>query len=103
MREFFHPSLNDIKIEQVLFALSDPIRLQITQRLYKYGEQSCTTFEDLGLKSNLSHHYRTLREYGIVFVRPDGRHSYMSLRKKELDSRFPGLLDSIVKATRQPQ
>lgn len=98
MREFFHPDINELKIEQVLYALSDPIRLTIVNRLYEYGEQSCAVFEDLGLKSNLSHHYRTLREYGIIFVRRDGRHSYMTLRKEELDSRFPGLLDSILKA-----
>lgn len=98
MREFFHPDINELKIEQVLYALSDPIRLTIVKRLYECGEQSCAVFEDLGLKSNLSHHYRTLREYGIIFVRRDGRHSYMTLRKEELDSRFPGLLDSILKA-----
>ena len=98
MREFFHPNLKDIKIEQVLYALSDPIRLEIARRLHAGGEQSCAVFEDLGQKSNLSHHYRTLREYGIVFVRRDGRHSYMSLRQEDLNARFPGLIDSILRA-----
>ncbi|GGL61911.1 ArsR/SmtB family transcription factor [Sporolactobacillus putidus] len=98
MREFFHPDLNDIKVEQVLYALSDPTRLAIVKRLYESGEQSCARFEDLGKKSNLSHHYRTLRECGLIYIRRDGRHSYMTLRQEEMNQRFPGFLESVVKA-----
>ncbi|MFB6467413.1 ArsR/SmtB family transcription factor [Cytobacillus sp. Hz8] len=98
MREFFHPDLDGIKVEQVLYALSDPIRLTVVKRLYKSGEQSCAVFEDLGKKSNLSHHYRTLRECGLIHIKRDGRHSYMTLRQKEMNQRFPGLLESVVKA-----
>ncbi|MFX3617060.1 MAG: ArsR/SmtB family transcription factor [Sporolactobacillus sp.] len=98
MREFLHPDLNTIKVEQVLYALSDPTRLTIVKRLYESEEQSCAIFEDLGKKSNLSHHYRTLRECGLIHIRRDGRHSYMKLRHEELNQRFPGLLKSVVEA-----
>ena len=58
-------------------------------------ECSCGTFE-LGLsKATLSHHFRVLREAGVVRTRPDGRKRLLSLRADDLDQRFPGLLDAV--------
>ena len=84
----------------MLHALSDPARLEIVRRLADGDEWSCGIF-DLGLsKATLSHHFRVLREAGIVAVRPEGRKRLLSLREDDLNARFPGLLDAIMSAKR---
>ncbi len=60
------------------------------------SEWSCGTFE-LGLsKATLSHHFRVLREAGILRTRPDGRKRLLSLRESDLNARFPGLLQAVL-------
>ncbi|TMR93117.1 ArsR/SmtB family transcription factor [Nonomuraea basaltis] len=104
MRLLPHPATEDIEITEVLRALADPVRLEIVERLAAAGEMTCTVAGDhLGVhKSTASHHYRTLREAGVVMTKQVGRLKYMSLRRADLDARFPGLLDSILSATRHP-
>ena len=99
MREPHHPSSEEIELAGVLHALSDPARLEIVRRLAIGDECTCGTFE-LGLsKATLSHHFRVLREAGVVRTRPEGRKRMLSLRDEELDKRFPGVLDAIVSAS----
>ncbi|EHI74146.1 ArsR/SmtB family transcription factor [Streptococcus tangpeifui] len=96
MKNLSHPATADIKLEQILYALSEPIRLAIFRELYKSNkERNCSYFSDLGKKNNLSHHYKMLRENGLIRVRIDGRQRFISLRLDELNERFPGLLESI--------
>ena len=85
----------------MLHALSDPARLEIVRRLSAGSEEwSCGRFE-LGLsKATLSHHFRVLREAGVVRTRPDGRKRLLSLRSDDLNARFPGLLDAVLSAGR---
>ncbi len=98
MREPHHPSCTELELPAVLHALSDPARLQIVGQLALRDECTCGTF-DLGLsKATLSHHFRVLRESGVVRTRPEGRTRMLSLRKAELDERFPGLLDAVLTA-----
>jgi DNA-binding transcriptional ArsR family regulator len=98
MREPHHPSCAELELPAVLHALSDPARLQIVRQLSIGDECTCGTF-DLGLsKATLSHHFRVLRESGVVRTRPEGRTRMLSLRKAELDERFPGLLDAVLSA-----
>jgi DNA-binding transcriptional ArsR family regulator len=100
MREPHHPSRQELELSAVLHALSDPARLEIVRRLADGDEPSCGIF-DLGLsKATLSHHFRVLRESGVVLVRPDGRKRLLSLRMEDLDARFPGLMGAIL-ATKQ--
>ncbi|MGH2761990.1 MAG: ArsR/SmtB family transcription factor [Thermoleophilaceae bacterium] len=102
MREPHHPSRRELELSSVLHALSDPARLQIVRRLAEGDEPSCScgTF-DLGLsKATLSHHFRVLRESGVVMVRPDGRKRLLSVRTEDLNARFPGLLEAILGAKR---
>ncbi|MEU6716042.1 helix-turn-helix transcriptional regulator [Nonomuraea sp. NPDC046802] len=101
MRLLPHPATEDIELTEVLRALSDPVRLEIVARLSVAGEMTCTVAgDDLGVhKSTASHHYRTLREAGVVITKQEGRLKYMSLRRDDLQARFPGLLDSILSAT----
>ena len=77
-----------------------PARLEIVLRLADGDEPSCGTF-DLGLsKATLSHHFRVLRECGVVRTRPEGRKRLLSLRSDDLEARFPGLLTAILAAKR---
>jgi DNA-binding transcriptional ArsR family regulator len=100
MREPHHPSRGELELSSVLHAMSDPARLEIVRRLAEGDEPSCGTF-DLGLsKATLSHHFRVLRESGVVLVRPDGRKRLLSLRVDDLNTRFPGLLDAVLAAKR---
>ena len=100
------PAAQDIELLRVLAALADPHRLAAVRFVAHRGESWCAqVIEEAGLpmtKPTFSHHLRILREAGIVTKRIQGARGYMSLRKDDLDSRFPGLLDSIVSADTEP-
>lgn len=102
MRVLPHPAIEDIQLTEVLRALADPVRLEVVARLAAAGELTCTQAgAELQVhKSTASHHYRTLREAGLVLTVQDGRLKYLRLRREDLDARFPGLLDSVLAATR---
>lgn len=100
-RELHHPDAADLVLTDVLFALSDPARLEITCRLAE-GPLEVAACQPTGgdmPKSTLSHHIKTLREAGVVRNVPHGRQRYVSLRRDDLEHRFPGLLASILRAT----
>jgi DNA-binding transcriptional ArsR family regulator len=94
-----HPDLAEIELEAVLHALSDPVRLQIVRQLAAGGECTCKAFELPVTKSTATHHFRVLRESGIVHQRIEGTTRLNALRRGELDARFPGLLDAVLQAT----
>jgi len=93
-----HPDKADIHLSSVLYALSDPVRLYIVSEIRRVGEQTCGEFNVPVVKSTLSHHARTLRETGVVTVRIQGTQRFLSLRADDLESRFPGLLTSVLDA-----
>jgi DNA-binding transcriptional ArsR family regulator len=92
-----HPDRGEIELAAVLHALSDPHRLEIVRRLAEDSEpRPCGTLE-LGLsKSTMTHHFRILREAGLVEQRREGTAKLTSLRRGDLDARFPGLLDAVL-------
>ena len=96
------PAAEDIQLLRVLAALADPHRLAAVRFVAQHGESWCAqVIEEAGLpmtKPTFSHHLRILREAGIVTKRIQGAKGYMSLRKTDLDRRFPGLLDSVLSA-----
>lgn len=100
MRTLHHPRVEEIALPDVLHALSDPVRLQIVRALAERDEQSCSMVEASVSKSTLSHHFKVLREAGVTHTRVNGTHRYVSLRGDELESRFPGLLRSVLDASR---
>jgi DNA-binding transcriptional ArsR family regulator len=86
----------------VLQALSDPVRLEIVRQLAgcgDSGEIQCGTIRVPVGKSTASHHFKTLLGAGIIAEREEGRCKYFHLRRAELDRRFPGLIDSVLRAT----
>jgi DNA-binding transcriptional ArsR family regulator len=94
-----HPDLADVELTTVLFALSDPARLELIRQLATQGPQTvaqCHIVDPDVPKSTFSHHLKTLREAGLVRNEPAGRQRTMTLRRTEIDARFPGLLDSVL-------
>ena len=81
----------------MLFALSDPARLDIVRQLAAPGEQPTCQSVALDMpKSTRSHHLKVLRECGVVRSVPRGRERLLSLRREDLESRFPGLLAAVL-------
>jgi DNA-binding transcriptional ArsR family regulator len=100
MRPLLHPELSAIPLAAVLHALADPVRLALVRNLDREGEMNCTASSGaLRLpKSTLSNHYRVLREAGLVRTRLEGKQAVNRLRREELEARFPGLLDAVLRA-----
>ncbi|HDT0686764.1 TPA: helix-turn-helix transcriptional regulator [Klebsiella aerogenes] len=97
-----HPEREQIRLENVLFALGNPLRLEIIRTLSDGREQSCNALrkEDIA-KSTMTHHWRVLRDSGVIWQRPQGRENLISLRRDDLDARFPRLLDTLLNVMRQ--
>jgi DNA-binding transcriptional ArsR family regulator len=83
-------------MSSVLYALSDPIRLDIVRQLSAVDSLACGHFQIGKPKSSLSHHFRVLRESGVIATRREGTALLNSLRRQDLDSRFPGLLKAVI-------
>jgi DNA-binding transcriptional ArsR family regulator len=98
--EVFHPPVEELSLPKVLAALADPARLATVRRLAELGESACGQIQhEAGLdvsKSTMSHHLRILREAGITNSRVQGARRMLTLRRAELDTRFPGLLDAVL-------
>jgi DNA-binding transcriptional ArsR family regulator len=100
------PAVLDMQLPRVLAALADPHRLATVRYVAGNGESWCTqVMQEAGLdmtKSTFSHHLRILREAGILTKRIQGARGYTSLRKADLDARFPGLIDAILISDTEP-
>ena len=91
------PSRAEIELTAVLHALSDPQRLRIVQRLAADAEpRTCGSFDLEVSKSTCTHHFRVLREAGVIEQWRDGTSKLSALRREDLDARFPGLLDAVL-------
>jgi DNA-binding transcriptional ArsR family regulator len=92
-----HPERSEIQLPAVLHALSDPHRLEIVRRLDADDEaRPCGTFGFDLSKSTMTHHFRTLREAGVIRQERQGTTKMTELRREDLDARFPGLLDAVL-------
>ncbi|MDK1474696.1 helix-turn-helix transcriptional regulator [Streptomyces sp. 549] len=105
VRELPHPELADIRLENVLAALADPLRLAVVRTLAECGESAltCSALELPVSKSTSTHHFRVLRESGVITQDYRGTAKMNALRRADLDTLFPGLLDSVLAAAaREP-
>jgi DNA-binding transcriptional ArsR family regulator len=91
-----HPDIADVELVDILAALGHPLRLRIARALANGEERFCGEILPDIPKSSMTHHWRSLRESGVIRQRRDGRKLYLTLRRDELDTRFPGLLDLIL-------
>jgi DNA-binding transcriptional ArsR family regulator len=86
-------------ITTVLQALADPVRIAIVRRLGECEDaRACGSFDLPVSKSTLSHHFKVLREAGLITGRYEGTRKLISLRRADLDAVYPGLLDSVLRA-----
>ena len=83
----------------VLQALSDPVRLEIVRQLAAADEIQCGEIAVPVQKSTASHHFKTLLGAGVIAEREAGRCKFFHLRRDDLDAAFPGLIDSVLRAT----
>src|SRR3546814_20343516 len=95
MRAMRHPTTEDIELTRVLYALSDPLRLDVVRQLDREGEASCTALDRGRPKSSMSHHFRVLRDAGVVRTRYEGTAHMNELPRAELERLFPGLPDAV--------
>jgi DNA-binding transcriptional ArsR family regulator len=103
MRPLFHPSIDDVRLEAVLHALSDPVRVQIFADIAGAEcPQTCSAFSSVGdrviPKSSLSQHFKVLREAGLIRSERQGVEMRNTSRCSEIEGRFPGLVAAIINA-----
>lgn len=98
-RSFPHPRLEEVALADVLFALSDPTRLNIVAMLADGAEHSSGELAGEVPKSTMSHHLKILREAGLTRTVPEGMRCRITLRRAEIERRFPGVLDAILQHT----
>ncbi|WP_228430601.1 ArsR/SmtB family transcription factor [Baekduia soli] len=98
----YEPETAELDLTRVLQALGDPVRLHIVRVLATGGERACGTVQLEVGKATRSHHFRVLREAGITRTRVEGTHRFVSLRRDDVESRFPGLLDAVLVPQRAP-
>jgi DNA-binding transcriptional ArsR family regulator len=93
-----HPAGDELELAAVLHALSDPMRLRIVVALASGDDRPCGSFDLPVTKSTCTHHFKVLREAGVIRQRLEGTTRLNSLRREDLERRFPGLLDSVLRA-----
>jgi DNA-binding transcriptional ArsR family regulator len=99
MRTPLHPTCEELSLPTILYALGDPWRLRMVEQLAACDEAiSCGDIDVVKevAKSTGSHHFKVLREAGLIRMTPQGRRILVSLRRDDLEAQFPGLLDSIL-------
>jgi DNA-binding transcriptional ArsR family regulator len=94
-----HPKIDEVELDDVLRALADPTRRRIVRMLIAEGDRACGTFGLPVAASTLSHHFRALRKAGILRQYDDGRQRMNTLRLEELDTRFPGLVSTVLSSS----
>ena len=103
MRPLFHPSVEDVTVEAILHALSDPVRVAIFAQIAGSDcSRNCSNFLNVSdkaiPKSTLSLHFKALRDAGLIRGERRGVEMHNTSRCSEIDKRFPGLIAAIVNA-----
>ncbi len=96
MKFLYHPDRKHISLAGVLYALGDPVRLEIVRLLATKGEHCCADFDFAIAKSTMSNHFKILRESGILLTRKEGTLHMNTLRREDLEALFPGLLYAVL-------
>ena len=99
MRVLAHPGRSELRLDALLSALSDPLRRQIVGQLADGpDDQACSAFQLPVSKSTSTHHFRVLREAGVIEQHYRGTAILNSLRAADLEAKFPGLLRAVLQA-----
>ena len=97
MKPYVHPEPEDVTLPAVMQALSDPCRIEILRVLMEEGELACGDIPLDISKATRSHHFSVLREAGLVQTRTEGTRCMTSVRSNEVEGRFPGLLELVMR------
>ncbi|MER5490160.1 ArsR/SmtB family transcription factor [Streptomyces sp. NPDC002454] len=98
-RAIAHPAREELVLTGVLHALADPMRLQVVRRLDRSElPMACAALELPVSKATTTHHFRVLREAGVIRQRYEGTARLSELRVDDLEARFPGLLAAVLRA-----
>lgn len=97
MKPYTHPEPGDVSLPEVMQALYDPCRIEILRALMEAGELACGDVPLDVSKATRSHHFAVLREAGLVMTRTEGTRCMTSVRTAEVQARFPGLLDLVLR------
>jgi DNA-binding transcriptional ArsR family regulator len=100
------PDRQNLVLVEVLYALGDPVRLNMVRQLAIQGELPCAGLcmgvDGQIAKSTLSHHFRILRASGVISSRKKGTQWLNTLRQEDLETRFPGLLSAVLRDIQPP-
>jgi DNA-binding transcriptional ArsR family regulator len=104
VRDIPHPAVAELDLATILRTVGDPVRLALVELLADGRERTCSHLRDtLEMPaSTLSYHLRLMREAGVTRSRPEGTERRVSLRRDDLELRFPGLLDVLAARTLAP-
>jgi DNA-binding transcriptional ArsR family regulator len=101
MREQPEVGADELDLASVMHALADPSRLRMVAALQGGAELPCALLGEqagVGLaKSTTTHHLSVLRDAGLTRTRHEGQRKLVTLRRAELDTKFPGLLDAVIR------
>lgn len=105
MRPIKHPSRKQLTLTALLYALSDPTRMGIVQALASAPGPGlpCSALLGERPKSSMSHHFKILREAGVIETTVEGTEHLNRLRTADVEDRFPGVLKSILRALGKPR
>lgn len=92
-----HPDINTVDLADIMYALSDPNRLEIVKRLSGGEVMTCGALNGDRPKSSMSHHFKILRSAGVLETQIEGKEHLNRLRLTELEERFPGLMAHVIK------
>jgi DNA-binding transcriptional ArsR family regulator len=103
MKPLIHPQIDDVRVEAILYALSDPVRAAIFRQIASSGQaRTCSAFATVSEravpKSTLSQHFKVLREAGLIRSERQGVEMRNTSRCQEIEARFPGLIPAIIRA-----
>lgn len=91
-----NPDVDRLTLTDVLTALSDPLRVGLVRLLADGQEHNFGDFAVPVAKSTLSHHLKVLNNAGLTWRREEGTRCFIRLRRDDVDTRFPGLLDTVL-------
>ena len=99
MRPYKHPNADELTLERIFHALSDPARLEIVRHLARVEAATCGELDGGRPKSSMSHHFKAMIDAGLLRVDVVGNVHLNNLRLDDLESRFPGLLFAVLQAS----
>jgi len=99
VRQIRHPRIEQIELTDLMHALSDPSRVEIVRCMAQQARpMTCIEITRDRPKSSMSHHFKILRETGVIATRIEGKEHFNTLRTAELEQKFPGLLRALLRA-----